>query len=242
MVAQTTPVALTPAPAARPSWSFLTNHANVLVYVALHPDLTVRTIARDVGITERATLSILRDLDVEGIVERRRTGRRNLYSLNFRRLAELRRGGTNTPLTPRPFVDVVVNKLYEIALASGTVVEHQAPRVVPDAESQARKGTWGFFSNHMLVLLGIARDPSKTVRELAEAALVTERAAVAIINQLEAEGIVERRREGRRNVYTLDMGAFLAFRGWTFETWRIPHELIAMAVKGIELLSSSNKA
>ena len=57
-----------------PSWSFLTNYAIVLVYVALHPNSTVRTIATDVGVTERASLSILRDLDLEGIVRRTRRG------------------------------------------------------------------------------------------------------------------------------------------------------------------------
>lgn len=237
MVVQTVPVDSASALPARPVWSFLTNHALVLVYVALHPDMTVRAIARDLGITERATLSILRDLDVEGIIGRKKIGRRNLYSLNFTRLAALRRGGTDTPLTPRPFVDAVVSKLYEIALRNGTVIEHEAPRVVPDSASEARQGTWGFFSNHMLILLGIARDGTRTVRDLAEAAMVTERAAVAIINQLEAEQILERQREGRRNSYTLDFDAFLAFRGWSFDEWRIPEELIEMAVQGIKMLS-----
>ena len=237
MVIQTVPVDSASTLPARPVWSFLTNHALVLVYVALHPDMTVRAIARDLGITERATLSILRDLDVEGIVGRRKTGRRNLYSLDFTRLAALRRGGTNTPLTPRPFVDAVVNKLYEISLKNGTLVEHEAPRVVPDSQSEARKGTWGFFSNHMLILLGIARDGTQTVRDLAARAMVTERAAVAIINQLEAEGILDRQREGRRNSYTLDFDAFQTFRGWSFDEWRIPDELIEMAVQGIKLLA-----
>ena len=59
------------------SWSFLTNHALVLIYVIMHPDSTVREIAVGIGVTERATLAILRELEDEGIVERHRDGRRN---------------------------------------------------------------------------------------------------------------------------------------------------------------------
>ena len=243
MVNQRTLAAGSAAPTPpRPTWSYLTNHAVLLVYVALHPDSTVRTIAQDLGITERATLAIMRDLDVEGIVDRHRTGRRNAYSVNFGRLAMLRRGGTASPLTPRLFVDVVIKTLFEIASQAGMVVPHEPPQAVPDGESQARVGSWGFFTNHLLILLAIARDGTQTVRELAAAAMVTERAAVAILNQMEAEGIIERKRGGRRNSYTIDYDGFLMFRGWQFERWRIPAELIDVATTGIRMLSSRGDA
>ncbi len=224
--------------AAHSSWSFLTNYALTLVYVALHPESTVRTIAHDVGITERATLAILRDLDDEGIVDRVRNGRRNTYSLNFQRLAHLRRGGTTTSLTPRLFVDVVIKTLFDMATREGMVVEHGPPRVVAEAESEARAGAWGFFTNHLLILLTIARDGSQTVRELAVASGVTERAAVAILNQLEAATVIERHRSGRRNSYTIDFEAFRTFEGWQFESWRIPEELIDVATFGLKRLSA----
>ena len=57
------------------TWSFLTNHALVLVFVIRQPDSTVRQIAEGVRITERATLAILRQLSDDRIVERRRDGR-----------------------------------------------------------------------------------------------------------------------------------------------------------------------
>ena len=62
-------------------WTFLSNHAHVLV--SLHRDqrARVRDVAEAVGITERAVLSILADLEREGIVERVREGRRNRYDL-----------------------------------------------------------------------------------------------------------------------------------------------------------------
>jgi predicted ArsR family transcriptional regulator len=68
--------------------SFLTNDCLVLLCVARDPDLRVRDIARAVGITERATQAILRDLNEEGYLERTRTGRRNHYEV--RRDARLR--------------------------------------------------------------------------------------------------------------------------------------------------------
>ena len=80
------------------------------------------------------------------------------------------------------------------------------------------------------------------MRDLAAAAMVTERAAVAILNQMEAEGIIERKRGGRRNSYTIDYDGFLMFRGWQFERWRIPAELIDVATTGIRMLSSRGDA
>ena len=225
--------------AQHPSWSFLTNYAIVLVYVALHPDSTVRTIAADVGVTERAALSSLRDLDLEGIVRRTRNGRRNTYSVDFSRLASMRRGGreTTNPLTPRLFVDVIIKTLFEIAHEREASAPHEPPRVTSNEDSEAREGTWGFFTNHLLILLAAARDGTQTVRELAMTAEITERAAVSILNQLRAESIIDAVREGRRNSYTIDFDAFREFRGWTFDTWEIPPQLVSVATNGIRMLA-----
>jgi len=84
------------------TWGPLTNHALVLIYVTKHSASTVRAISEGVGVTERATLSILRELDASGIIERHREGRRNTYSVDFDRLATYRRRGT-VALTPREF-------------------------------------------------------------------------------------------------------------------------------------------
>jgi DNA-binding Lrp family transcriptional regulator len=74
----------TPGAAARPaSWTFLSNHAHVLVCLCADPRARVRDVAEGVGITERAVLSILADLEAEGIVERIREGRRNRYELRL---------------------------------------------------------------------------------------------------------------------------------------------------------------
>jgi sugar-specific transcriptional regulator TrmB len=63
-------------------WTFITNHAQVLLAVAQKPDLRVREIAAAAGITERYAYRMLRDLQDEGYVERRRDGRCNLYRIH----------------------------------------------------------------------------------------------------------------------------------------------------------------
>lgn len=67
---------------ARPGWTFLTNHAHVLVAIARDPDLRQRDIADLVGITEGAVQRILHDLEHAGYVQRERVGRRNRYRVH----------------------------------------------------------------------------------------------------------------------------------------------------------------
>jgi DNA-binding Lrp family transcriptional regulator len=69
-------------------WGFLTNHALVLLHDFEHPNSTLREIADAVGITERATLSIVRALEDERIISHRRVGRRNHYSVDVRALMD----------------------------------------------------------------------------------------------------------------------------------------------------------
>lgn len=64
------------------TWTFLTNHARVLIVVARDPRVRVRDVSALVGITERATQGILADLERAGFVTRTRVGRRNEYSVH----------------------------------------------------------------------------------------------------------------------------------------------------------------
>ena len=64
------------------SWTFLTNHAHVLLCLAADPDARLRDVAGAVGITERAVQQIVSDLAAAGVVERTREGRRNRYTLH----------------------------------------------------------------------------------------------------------------------------------------------------------------
>ena len=61
------------------TWTFLTNHAHVLLSVWEDPEARVRDIATRVGITERAVQRILQELESEQYLVRERVGRRNPY-------------------------------------------------------------------------------------------------------------------------------------------------------------------
>jgi DNA-binding IclR family transcriptional regulator len=62
---------------------------------------------------------------------------------------------------------------------------------------------WSFLTNHAQVLLCIAHDPAIRLREIGETVGITERAAHRIVSELAAAGYLSRRREGRRNHYTI---------------------------------------
>jgi DNA-binding MarR family transcriptional regulator len=63
------------------AWSFLTNHAQVLVCIAHDPGIRLREIGDRVGITERAAHRIVVELATAGYVSRERHGRRNHYTI-----------------------------------------------------------------------------------------------------------------------------------------------------------------
>jgi DNA-binding transcriptional ArsR family regulator len=65
-----------------PEWTFLTNHALVLSYLAKHPSITAREISMDIGITERAIRKIIADLDEAEYIKKRKVGRGTRYRIN----------------------------------------------------------------------------------------------------------------------------------------------------------------
>jgi DNA-binding IscR family transcriptional regulator len=66
----------------RSAWTFLSNHSHVLIALAKTPDLRIRDLADQVGITERAVAQILADLQGARVLSKRRVGRRNVYLIN----------------------------------------------------------------------------------------------------------------------------------------------------------------
>lgn len=95
-----------------PAWTFLTNHAHVLLSVAKDPAARVRDLAVTVGITERAVQRILTELEEAGYLTRERDGRRNTYEVSgdlplrhpveqHRKVSELL-ALAHPPRTPRP--------------------------------------------------------------------------------------------------------------------------------------------
>jgi hypothetical protein len=63
------------------SWSFLTNHARVLLSIAHDPGVRLRDIAAALGITERSAYGIVTDLTKAGYVVKEKDGRRNRYQI-----------------------------------------------------------------------------------------------------------------------------------------------------------------
>ncbi len=63
-------------------WTFLTNHAQVLLCIARNPRVTAREIALSVGITERAVQRIVADLEAADYITRSRDGRHNSYTIH----------------------------------------------------------------------------------------------------------------------------------------------------------------
>ncbi len=68
-------------PTREPAWTFLTNHAHVLLCIAREPEVRMRDVAHLAGITERAVQRIVADLEEAGYLERIRQGRRNRYQV-----------------------------------------------------------------------------------------------------------------------------------------------------------------
>lgn len=67
-----------------PRWTFLTNHALVLSFLARHPLITANEISSQIGITERAVRRIIADFGKEGYIVKRKEGRRVRYKINSR--------------------------------------------------------------------------------------------------------------------------------------------------------------
>jgi hypothetical protein len=91
-------------------WTYLTNHAHVLIALARDPNLRLRDVSQLVGITERAVQKIVLDLEEAGALTRLKSGRRNHYQIH-----------TNAPMRH--------------PLASGVTVGELLGVVVDDAET-----------------------------------------------------------------------------------------------------------
>lgn len=64
--------------------------------------------------------------------------------------------------------------------------------------------TWGFLTNHALVLLCIARDPGVRLRDIAASVGITERSAFGIVSDLAEAGYIVKEKGGRRNRYQVE--------------------------------------
>ncbi|EIE00200.1 winged helix-turn-helix transcriptional regulator [Leptospira licerasiae] len=71
-----------PSEPAKHQWTFLSHHAHVLLCINADPTVRIRDLATKVGITERAVVGIIEDLEEADIIVRNKEGRRNHYKIN----------------------------------------------------------------------------------------------------------------------------------------------------------------
>lgn len=93
--------------------------------------------------------------------------------------------------------------------------------------------SWGFLTNHAHVLIQIARDHRSTVREIASAAGITERATHSVLSDLREGGIVHATRDGRNNVYSIDIQTLVKGERWSASDMEIPQSLIDATLRGL---------
>ena len=87
-------------------WTFITNHGLVLSYISHNSTSTAREIAQYIGVTERTTHKIISDLKEAGYIARRKSGRRNVYSVD-----------PTLPLRHHTKTDIIVSELLEALTA-----------------------------------------------------------------------------------------------------------------------------
>ena len=94
-----------------PRWTFITNHGLVLSYIYHNSRSTAREIASEIGVTERTTHKIISDLEAAGYIDRRKSGRRNIYQVD-----------PELPLRHHTKQDVMVSELLEALTSKEDVV------------------------------------------------------------------------------------------------------------------------
>ncbi len=115
------------------SWTFLTNHAHVLLVIAQSPDVRVRDLAHLVGVTERTAMLIIDDLEADGYITRERLGRRNRYHID--RSHPLRH-----PLEEHHEIDALLQAVSHVAPDAAAPDAAAPDPVAPDpAETVKRK-------------------------------------------------------------------------------------------------------
>jgi len=66
----------------RANWTFLTNHAHVLLCLAKDSSMRIRDLAVEVGITERAVQRIIAELTEFDYIDIVKEGRCNIYNIH----------------------------------------------------------------------------------------------------------------------------------------------------------------
>lgn len=84
-------------------WTFLSNHGRALLCIARDPEVRLREIAVDIGVTERSAYAIVSDLADGGYIVKERDGRRNRYEIQ-----------PHLPLPEAPDRDVAIGEVLTV--------------------------------------------------------------------------------------------------------------------------------
>lgn len=83
------------------------------------------------------------------------------------------------------------------------------PEMKKKSDASAEAPAFTYLTNHTHVLVALHADAESRVRDLADLIGITERAVQRILAELEAAGVLERERRGRRNRYRINLRAHL---------------------------------
>ena len=132
------------------SWSFLTNHARVLLCVAHDPGARLRDIAASLDITERSALGIITDLVEAGYVIKEKDGRRNRYHIQAHLLLPEPTAGNAPSVTCWP--------CWSARAGQGDAGSRMAISSSPDMNRNRRRARPGHFAGlHLVVHRGSHR-------------------------------------------------------------------------------------
>lgn len=79
---------------------------------------------------------------------------------------------------------------------------YSMPPELPNADASHN---WTFLTNHSHVLICIAQQPDVRLSEVARRVGIGERAVHRIVHELESAGYLTVIKEGRRNIYEIDL-------------------------------------
>ena len=63
-------------------WTFLSSHGRVFEYIATYKEQSIEVMSRQLGITQRAVFTIIKDLEQEGYITKKKVGRCNQYEIH----------------------------------------------------------------------------------------------------------------------------------------------------------------
>lgn len=67
-----------------------------------------------------------------------------------------------------------------------------------------KKAQWTFLTNHFHILVVLSREPTLRISDMATLVGITQRAVQRILSELTEDGVIKIKKEGRRNIYTIN--------------------------------------